>query len=67
MHRPGGCCASSILTGRVSVVARGLDSPVGLAVSDEGDVYVSELRAGRVSRCARHRPRRAVPADDLPR
>jgi hypothetical protein len=38
-----------ILTGQVSVVADQLDSPVGLAVSDTGDVYVSELQAGRVS------------------
>ena len=38
-----------ILTGQMSVLADGLDSPVGLAVSDAGDVYVSELQAGRVS------------------
>ncbi len=38
-----------ILTGQVSVVASGLDSPVGVAVSDTGDIYVSELQADRVS------------------
>ncbi len=41
-----------ILTGQVSVVADGLDSPVGAAVSETGDVYVSELQADRVSRVA---------------
>jgi hypothetical protein len=41
-----------ILTGQVSVVAKGLDNPVGVAVSDTGDVYVSELQADRVSRIA---------------
>ena len=41
-----------ILTGQISVVADGLDSPVGLAVSDTGDVYVSELQADRVSSVA---------------
>jgi hypothetical protein len=41
-----------ILTGQVSVVADGLDAPVGLAVSATGDVYVSELQADRVSRVA---------------
>ena len=39
-----------ILTGQVTRVAGGLDSPVGLAVSDDGDLYVSELRADRISR-----------------
>ena len=39
-----------ILTGEIGVVADGLDSPVGLAVSATGDVYVSELQAGRISR-----------------
>jgi hypothetical protein len=39
-----------ILTGRVTVVADGLDSPVGLAVAATGDVYVSELQADRISR-----------------
>jgi hypothetical protein len=41
-----------ILTGQVSVVADGLDDPVGVAVSDTGDVYVSELQADRISRIA---------------
>ncbi len=41
-----------ILTGQVSVVADGLDDPVGLAVSDSGDIYVSELQADRISRIA---------------
>ena len=39
-----------ILTGQVTEVAGGLDSPVGVAVADDGDVYVSELRANRISR-----------------
>ena len=39
-----------VRTGGIGVVADGLDSPVGLAVSDTGDVYVSELQAGRISR-----------------
>jgi streptogramin lyase len=33
-------------------VADGLDDPVGLAVSDTGDIYVSELQADRISRIA---------------
>jgi hypothetical protein len=41
-----------ILTGQVSVVAHGLDTPVGVAVSDAGDLYVSELQADRISRIA---------------
>ena len=41
-----------ILSGQVSVVARGLSTPVGLAVSDTGDLYVSELEADRISRIA---------------
>jgi len=39
-----------ILTGQVTVVADRLDSPVGLAVSDTGDLYVSELEGDRISR-----------------
>lgn len=41
-----------ILTGRTTVLAEGLDNPVGLAVADGGDVYVSELQADRISRVA---------------
>lgn len=40
------------LTGARIQVATGLDNPTGVAVSDTGDVYVSELQADRISRVA---------------
>jgi hypothetical protein len=40
------------LTGARQLVTGGLDTPVGIAVADTGDVYVAELQANRVVRIA---------------
>ncbi len=66
-YRPGTGRLSRLRDGNLEVMVDGLDRPTGLALADDGSVYVSELAAGRVVRisfdAAATRPPVPVPAE----